>query len=306
MTRMLVSRFLLLLITLGTAALLASYVGVEKEERWRMQGNVYEISAFPASDAWSAIRASLNGPDSGAAVISSSPRVATLAGSPALNVFPGGTVTIGVVPTCSPFAARATAGDLPWAGVEKVVVSDLSSAPARASDMDLLVPTLDADSSSLAGVIAGPPAQVAELVQTMQSDGIVIDAVELPPVWASAIRRSLHLPILAVLIGFAAAGAQVVWRTTLRSQMLATVASHRLVGASPWRASLVGLRPAVFAWTLAAAGSVSVWLVAWPRWDAEIGLTGDTALLWSAVLVVDAILILGTTLSTLWVRRAHA
>ena len=44
MTRMLVSRFLLLLITLGTAALLASYVGVEKEERWRMDGTVYELS----------------------------------------------------------------------------------------------------------------------------------------------------------------------------------------------------------------------------------------------------------------------
>ena len=56
----------------------------------------------------------------------------------------------------------------------------------------------------------------------------------------------------------------------------------------------------------AAASAGGVWLVAWPRWDAEIGLTGGTALLWSAVLVVDAILILGTTLSTLWVRRAHA
>ena len=59
-------------------------------------------------------------------------------------------------------------------------------------------------------------------------------------------------------------------------------------------------------WATAAASAGGVWLVAWPRWDAEIGLTGDTALLWSAVLVVDAILILSTTLSTLWVRRAHA
>ena len=114
------------------------------------------------------------------------------------------------------------------------------------------------------------------------------------------------MPLLAVIAGFALLGAQVVWRTTLRSRLLPAVTSHRLVGASPLRAARLGVRPAMLAWATAAASAGGVWLVAWPRWDAEIGLTGDTALLWSAVLVVDAILILGTTLSTLWVRRAHA
>ena len=119
-------------------------------------------------------------------------------------------------------------------------------------------------------------------------------------------RRSVHVPLLAVIAGFALLGAQVVWRTTLRSRLLPALTSHRLVGASPLRAARLGVRPAMLAWATAAASAGGVWLVAWPRWDAEIGLTGGTALLWSAVLVVDAILILSTTLSTLWVRRAHA
>ena len=306
MTRMLVSRFLLLLITLGTAALLASYVGVEKEDRWRMDGTVYEISAFPAGEAWLMIRTSLTGPDSGSAATSTSPHVTALAGRPALDVLPDGVAPTAIVPSTSPFAARAAAGELSWPDVDRVVVRDLSSAPDRATEADLLVPFLSTDSSSLAGVIGGSPAQVDELVQSLRRAGVVVDVVPLPPPWEAAMRRSVHVPLLAVIAGFALLGAQVVWRTTLRSRLLPAVTSHRLVGASPLRAARLGVRPAMLAWTTAAASAGGVWLVAWPRWDAEIGLTGDTALLWSAVLVVDAILILGTTLSTLWVRRAHA
>ena len=110
MTRMLVSRFLLLLITLGTAALLASYVGVEKEDRWRMDGTVYEISAFPAGEAWPMIRTSLTGPDSGSAATSTSPHVTALAGRPALDVLPDGVAPTAVVASTSPFVARAAAG----------------------------------------------------------------------------------------------------------------------------------------------------------------------------------------------------
>ena len=110
MTRMLVSRFLLLLITLGTAALLASYVGVEKEERWRMDGTVYEISAFPAGEAWPMIRTSLTGPDSGSAATSTSPDVTALAGRPALGVLPDGVAPTAVVASTSPLRRTCRCG----------------------------------------------------------------------------------------------------------------------------------------------------------------------------------------------------
>lgn len=306
MIRLFASRLLLLLIALVTAALLASYVGVEKEERWRMEGTVYQVAAFPAADAWPFITATLNTPDTGAAVTSASPNVASLVGQPAHRVFGAQDSAIGVVPSTSAFAARAAAGDLTWPGVEKIIVRDLSGAPDQAAAADLLIGQLSPDSTSLVGVLGGPGETIEPLIARMRDSGITVDATPLPPTWEAAARRTIHLPALALLGGFALVGAHIVWHSTLRSVFTTAVIARRLVGASPLRAALAGARTAVGAWVLAAAVSVGFWALLWPRWDPEIGLTADTFGLWAGLLTLDGLLVAGTLVSALWMRQVRS